>query len=134
MHSASLDVVRKALAILKFISLCTLIFFRLFYVYFIASIQSGDPNVGEVVPLLCISFSALHVPMIFQPIWINFDLDQYIFQSRSLLFTEFKFVSIIILKYFILVAFSKSLFFKNTLHSFPYFRFLLHINMVLDFS
>jgi len=65
MHSASLDVVRKALAILMFISLCTLIFFRLFYVYFIASIQSSDPNVGEVVPLICISFSALHVSVIF---------------------------------------------------------------------
>jgi len=65
MHSASLDFVRKALAILMFISLRTLVFFLLFYIYFIASIQSDEPNVGEVVPLIRISSSALHDPVIF---------------------------------------------------------------------
>jgi hypothetical protein len=42
MHDASLDVVRKALAVLEFISLCTLIYFSLLYCL-IASIQTGAP-------------------------------------------------------------------------------------------
>ena len=41
MHSASLDVVRKALAVLKFISLGALIYLHLLCSYFIASIQTG---------------------------------------------------------------------------------------------
>jgi hypothetical protein len=41
MHSASLDVVRYALAIFVFISICTLIYFCLLYPYLIASMQTG---------------------------------------------------------------------------------------------
>jgi hypothetical protein len=52
MHSASLDVARNALAILIFISLCTLIYFSLLYSYFIVSIHTGAPHSkGKVIPL-----------------------------------------------------------------------------------
>ena len=62
-HSASLDVVRNALAIRMFISACTLIYFSLLHAYFIASIQTGAPYIkkGNVAPLYCILSSALHV-------------------------------------------------------------------------
>ena len=51
-HIASVDVVRNALAIF-YIRLCTLIYFRLLYSYFIASFQTGAPysRRGNIAPL-----------------------------------------------------------------------------------
>jgi len=53
MQSASLDVVRNALAIHMFISRCTLIYFCLLCSYFMASIQTGAPysRRGKMAPL-----------------------------------------------------------------------------------
>lgn len=66
-HSASLDVVRNALAIRMFISLCTLIYFSLLYAYFIASIQSGSScsKIGNVAPLYIVFSASCLSPHIF---------------------------------------------------------------------
>jgi hypothetical protein len=52
MHSASLDVVRNALAVRMFISIFTLKYFSLLYEYFIASVQTGAPysKRGNIAP------------------------------------------------------------------------------------
>jgi len=64
MHSVSLDVVRKALATLKCISLCTLIYFCLLYAYFIASIQTGAPysRKGSTAPLYIVFIASCLSP------------------------------------------------------------------------
>jgi hypothetical protein len=135
MHNVSLDVVRKALAN-KFISLCTLIYFRLLYVYFIVSIQTGVPYSmrGSPAPLYNVfSVSCLSPHDILAGL-VNCELVQYIYQSRNLwCLLRLNLLSIIIPKYFILFTCSKRLLFRNTLLSFPSFRVLLDINMVLDF-
>jgi len=43
LHSPSLDVVRYDLAIIRFMSLFTLVYVRLFYSHLRASIQTGAP-------------------------------------------------------------------------------------------
>jgi hypothetical protein len=59
MHRASLDIVRKALAILKFIRLCILTYFSLLYSYLITSIRTGAPyrRGGSTLPVYIV-FSA----------------------------------------------------------------------------
>jgi len=63
-HSASLDVVRNALAILTFIRLCTLIYFNLMCSYFIASIQTRAPynKSGSIPPLYIVSSASCLSP------------------------------------------------------------------------
>ena len=68
MHSASLDVLRNALSIRLFISLCTMINFILLYEYFIASVQIGSPysKRGNIAPLYIVfraSFLSPHVTL-----------------------------------------------------------------------
>jgi len=66
MYNASLDVVQKALAILRLIILCALMYFLLSHVYVIASIQTGAPysSRGRMAPsyiILSNSCRILHV-------------------------------------------------------------------------
>jgi len=86
MHSASLDVVRNALAIFIFISLCTLMYFCSLCSYRIASFQTGVPYSRRDKSLLYIWSSRLHVldTMLYLPIWIICELVLCIFQQRSL--------------------------------------------------
>jgi len=92
--------------------------------------------VGGVISLLYIWSTSLHVsaPMILLPIWINCGLILCIFQLRNICSLNFNLFSISIPKYFIVVTCSKCLLCRYTLISFTYFRFLLNINITLDFS
>jgi len=65
MHRASLDVVRNALAVSMFIILCILMYFRLLYSCFMASIQTGAPSrSGRMAPLLIVSIASCLIPHI----------------------------------------------------------------------
>src|SRR5215469_4780852 len=64
MHSASVDVVLYALAILKLISRCTLAYFCLLCPYFIASNHTGAPYVssGRMAPLYIVAIASCLIP------------------------------------------------------------------------
>ena len=84
MYSASLDVVRNALALLVFISLCTLIYFSLLYSKLNVSTGAPYSTRGNIAPLYMVLSASCFSSMIILPIWINCGLVLCTFQLRNL--------------------------------------------------
>jgi hypothetical protein len=94
MHDASLDVVQKALAILKFVILCALMYTLLLHVCFIASIQTGAPysSKGGMAPSYIIFRTSCRSPHViladFDMLYINL---MHFFSCVSYMLSKFEF-------------------------------------------
>jgi len=103
MQSASCEILRCSFAILKLRSLCTLVYFRLLYSFFIESIHTGAlySNCGNIAPLYIIFSASWFSPQIiiayFDRAFINLVLLSVIYGTYSL---NLNLLSIIMPRYF----------------------------------
>jgi len=134
MHYASLDVVQKALAILRLIILCALMYFLLLHVYFIASIQTGAPysNRGRMAPSYIILRTSCHDFVILADLDRLYEFGAF-FGCVSYMLSKFK----IIIHNYTQVFYFIHLFQKFVVQKYIYFlsfRFLLDTGMAVDLS